>query len=51
MFDPGAFGTLLIGLNAEREEAQNDRRGLLIAARRREQVGVRTALVRDIIGM
>jgi hypothetical protein len=49
MFDPGAMGTLLIGLNAEREETMNDRRRLLETAVRRERrPGIRVALANGL---
>jgi hypothetical protein len=44
MFDPGAMGTLLIGLNAIRAEEQDDRRRRLVAAARRDHRGIRLAL-------
>jgi hypothetical protein len=48
MFDPGAMGTLLIGLNAERAEAENDRRRLSVEAARRDRPGIRVALARGL---
>ena len=45
MFDPGAMGTLLIGLNAERAETTNDRRRVRAAAVRHERrPGLRVAI-------
>jgi hypothetical protein len=43
MFDPAALGTLIIGLNAERTEAQSHRRRRQITAPRRT-LGLRIAL-------
>ena len=49
MFDPGAMGTLLIGLNAERAEAETDRRRQLVEATRREpRPGIRVALAHGL---
>ncbi len=48
MFDPGAMGTLIIGLNAERAETHNDRRSRRAATQRREQVGLRVGLARGL---
>jgi hypothetical protein len=48
MFDPGAMGTLLIGLNADREE-RNERRQLFVAAAPRERPhGVRVAIANGL---
>lgn len=45
MFDPGAMGTLIIGLNAERAETANDRRRRLeVAVRRERRAGLRIAV-------
>ena len=44
MFDPGAMGTLLIGLNAERAETANDRRRRLEAVRRERRPGLRVTI-------
>ena len=41
MFDPAAIGTLLIGLNAERAEAQNDRRSRAVPVRRSHRTAIR----------
>ena len=48
MFDPGALGTLLIGLNAERAEQENDRRRPWVATARRERPGIRVALAHGL---
>ena len=44
MFDPGAIGTLIIGLNTDRAEAQDERRRRRTAVARRDHRGVRSAL-------
>jgi hypothetical protein len=48
MFDPGAMGTLLIGLNADRAEREAYRRQLVRAATRRERPGIRVLLARGL---
>jgi hypothetical protein len=48
MFDPGAMGTLLIGLNAERAEREAYRRQLVRAATRRERPRIRVMLARGL---
>lgn len=48
MFDPAVMGTLLIGLNAERAEAELDRRRPSVAAPRRESVGIKVAVARGL---
>ena len=48
MFDPGAMGTLLIGLNAERAEHETDRRRPFVAVARRDHVGIRVALAKGL---
>jgi hypothetical protein len=48
MFDPAAMGTLIIGLNAAREERPNRHRRRSITAVRRHVPGVRVALARGL---
>lgn len=48
MFDPAVLGTLLIGLNAERAEAQGDRRRRPVTTPRRERARLRTAVARGL---
>ena len=44
MFDPGAIGTLIIGLNTDRAEAQDERRRRRTAVARRSHRGIRVAM-------
>jgi hypothetical protein len=49
MSDPAAMGTLLIGLNAVRADAQDDHRPRrAVSARQRDHVGLRVALARAL---
>lgn len=48
MFDPGAMGTLIIGLDAVRAEAQNDLRSRPVAVAHRNYVGLRVTLARGL---
>jgi hypothetical protein len=44
MIDPGALGTLLIGLGADDAQSHHDRRRRSVPAPRRERTAVRFAL-------
>ena len=44
MIDPGALGTLLIGLGADDGESHHDRRRRSVTAPRRERIAIRVAL-------
>jgi hypothetical protein len=48
MFDPGALGTLIIGLNANRAETRNDRRSRPVVAQRQGHPGLRVSLARGL---
>ena len=48
MFDPGAMGTLLIGLNAEREEVFGDRKRRPEVTGGREHPRIRVALANSL---
>jgi hypothetical protein len=48
MFDPGAMGTLMIGLNAVREESLDNHLGRPRAASRRDVPGIRIAMARGL---
>ena len=48
MIDPGALGTLLIGLGADDAESHHDRRRRSVTAPRRERTAIRVALANGL---
>jgi hypothetical protein len=48
MLDPAVWGTLLIGLGAERAKSQGHRRRRPVAAPVRRPLGIRMALARSL---
>ena len=48
MIDPGALGTLLIGLGADDAESHHDRRRRSVPVRRRQGTAIRVALANGL---